>query len=98
MDFGPTWGVSVYPDTTLRAQLETIEDALAAGHLTLSTAVVRAACWRTAWLVCDPLFGEVEKGVTWRQLAMQALVRASRLLGATTLVVRGGSADYELVP
>ena len=98
VDFGPDWGVSVYPDTTLRSQLEAIADALEADRLTTSSAVVRAACWRTAYLVCDPLLGEAEKGMTWARLAAKAQVAAVRILAATTLAIRGGSDDYELAP
>ena len=98
VDFGPQWGVSVYPDTTLRTQLEAIEDSLAADRLVLSPAVVRAAAYRTAFLVCDPLYGTQEDQTPWQKRAAVSLERSKRLLAATTLVVRGGSDDYELAP
>jgi hypothetical protein len=98
VDFGPAWGVSVYPDTTIRAQLEAIEDALSAGRLEKSPAVVRATAWRTAALACLPLLGEAEAKTSWQKLGERARAESSRILAATTLVIRGGSDDYELAP
>jgi hypothetical protein len=98
VDLGPGWGVSVYPDTTLRTQLEAIEDALAADRLVKSPAVIRAAAYRTAFLVCDPLYGTQDDQTPWTKRAAVSRERAIRLLAATTLVILGGSDDYELAP
>lgn len=99
VDWGPEWGVSIYPDTTRRAQLEDIADALAAGHLVVTSYVAAAVAWRATAIVCEPLLGDVaETRLSWSKLASEAKVRSSRLLASETLKVQGGGLDIELVP
>lgn len=100
VDFGPEWGVSIYPDTTLEAQLEGIADALAADGMVIDSAVRRATAYRTAFLVCDPLYGTQQDQTPWQKRAAISRERSSRLLACTTLKVWDETSltTYQLAP
>lgn len=58
VDAGPGWGPSIYPDTSLQAQLEAIRAHLAADRLVRDGRLVQAAAQLTIACVCAPQLGD----------------------------------------
>lgn len=105
VDDGPSWGLSVYPDTSVRDQLDAIDGYLDDDMLMTTGARDRAAVDACEHLALAELFGrqtgQGDADEKYRALASKHRVLAARLLAGWTARIDtddDGTADMELQP
>jgi len=95
VDMGPWWGASIYPDTTLDAQLTTIQGYLDDDGLTLSPRVIEATARYAVYLACTAVLTPTGEN-PYQESAGRFHAEAMALLRAETFRVSDGTNSLNL--
>lgn len=95
VDMGPWWGPSIYHDTTLDAQLTTIQGYLDDGNLTLSPRVIEAAARYAVYLACTAVLTPTGEN-PYREIAGRYHAEAMALLRSEVLRLSDGTNSLSL--